>query len=314
MLKWTGRVLLALVVLLTGAVFLLRTPDTDPVEMLAKYGGAQARFAEGAGGLRVHYRSSGDPADPAVVMLHGSNSSLHTWEPLAARLGGYHVISLDLPGHGLTGPHPQDDYSAEGNAQAVDAVLDDLGVEQAVLIGNSFGGWVSWRYALSRSERVAGLVLIASSGMPRRDDDPEPPSSFVFELLDTRVGGWLLTNITPRPLVESSLEASVSVTSIIDDAMVDRYWELIRYPGNRRAAIVSANAEREPEMADRIGEIEAPVLVIWGAEDQFVLPSAARTFAERLPQAEVVIFDGIGHLPMEEAPDRTAEAIRDFLN
>ena len=119
--------------------------------------------------------------------------------------------------------------------------------------------------------------------------------------------------ITPRALVEQSLRGSVENQAIVDAAMVDRYWELLRFPGNREATVLRARRDREPAMAARVGEITAPTLILFGTEDRIINASAAQTFHERIAGSEVVLLDDIGHLPMEEAPDATAEAIADFL-
>ena len=107
---------------------------------------------------------------------------------------------------------------------------------------------------------------------------------------------------------------SVSVKSVVTHEAVDRYWELLRLPGNRKAAAKRWIVDREAEYADRISDVAAPTLIIWGAEDQLIYASAAQTFDERLPNAEVIIYDGVGHLPMEEASDRTAADIDAFLD
>src|SRR3546814_11974199 len=95
--------------------------------------------------------------------------------------------------------------------------------------------------------------------------------------------------------------------------MIDRYWELLRFPGNREATSLRATLDREPEMADRIGAIAAPTLILFGRQDRLINPSAAETFHERIAGSEVVLLAGIGHLPLEEAPAATAAALSDFL-
>ncbi len=305
---------LAALVAILVAFLLLRTSDTDRDAMIAKYGGADAAFAAGPGGQRVHYRDQGKPGAPAIILLHGSNSSLHTWEPLVRRLGAdYRIVTLDLPGHGLTGGAPDKNYGAGGMAAAVDIVAAKLGIERFVLGGNSMGGWVAWRYALAHPDRVDALLLLDAAGMPLRRGEKAPESNVGFRILKYPFGRWLATQITPRALVEQSLRGSVENQAIVDAAMVDRYWELLRFPGNREATVLRARLDREPAMADRIGEITAPTLVLFGTEDRLINASAAQTFHERIAESEVVLLDGIGHLPMEEAPDATAEAIAGFL-
>src|SRR3546814_9769326 len=118
--------------------------------------------------------------------------------------------------------------------------------------------------------------------MPLRKGEKPPPSNFVFRLLEYPFGRWLASQITPRGLIEESLRGSVANQAIVDDAMIDRYWELLRFPGNREATSLRATQDREPAMADRIGEIKAPTLILFGKEDRLINTSAAQTFHERI--------------------------------
>ena len=105
--KTFGKIVLwllaALVVLLVIGWFALQRPDTPYATLEATYANAESQFMDLPGGVRVHYRDEGNAAGPTLVLVHGFSASLHTWEPWVARLGGdYRIISLDLPGHGLT--------------------------------------------------------------------------------------------------------------------------------------------------------------------------------------------------------------------
>jgi pimeloyl-ACP methyl ester carboxylesterase len=305
---------LGLLLAIVAAFLALRTPDTDRDAMIAKYSGPAGAFVAGPAGQRIHYRDQGQRGGPAIILLHGSNSSLQTWEPLVKRLGGtYRIVTLDLPGHGLTGGTPDKDYSADGMASAVDVVAAKLGLDHFILGGNSMGGWVAWRYALAEPGRVDALLLLDAAGMPLRKGEKAAPSNIGFRVLEYPFGRWLATQITPRSLVEESLRGSVEKQAIVNDAMIDRYWELLRFPGNREATVLRARMDREPAMAARVGEIKAPTLILFGTRDRLINPSAAQTFHERIAGSEVVLLPGIGHLPMEEAPDETAKAIADFL-
>lgn len=305
---------LGLLVAIVAIFLALRTADTDRAAMIAKYGGPNAAFVAGPAGQQIHYRDQGRRDGPAIILLHGSNSSLATWEPLVKRLGStYRIVTLDLPGHGLTGATPDQDYSADGMAAAVDVVAAKLGLDHFVLGGNSMGGWVAWRYALAQPARVDALLLLDAAGMPLRKGENAPESNVGFRILKYPAGRWLATQITPRTLVEQSLRGSVENQAIVDDAMIDRYWELLRFPGNREATVLRARMNREPAMAADAGRIKAPTLILFGAKDRIINPSAAQTFHDRIARSEVVLLPGIGHLPMEEAPDATARAIADFL-
>lgn len=304
-----------LVVLTLALAFaVLRTPDSDRDDMIRKYGGAAPLFAEGAGGMKVHWRDQGCRECPAIILIHGSSASLHTFEPLIAHLAGeYRIITYDQPGHGLTGPHPRDDYSAAGMFEALNAVAGAAGLDHFYLGGNSMGGWIAWRYALAYPARVDGLFLLDAGGVPLRAGETAPPLNLGFRLLRYKSLRPFISQITPRGLIRKSILDTTAVDEIVTDEMVDRYWELLRFPGNRRATAIRADIAREDPEADRLGEIAQPTLIIWGAEDQLIYATAAQTFDERMQNAGVVILDGVGHLPMEEAPEATANAIRRFL-
>ena len=299
-----------LAALLAGFVAWAWAPDTDRAAMIAKYGGSQARWAEGPDGLRVHYRVSGPEDALPLVLIHGTSASLHTWAPLRERLDdAYRVVAYDQPGHGLTGPHPDRDYSYGGMADGLEAVLAAENIEQAVFVGNSMGGWIAWQHALAQPDQVLALVLLDASGIPL---DEKPKNALGFRLMRSPLGRAAAQRLTPRAAIEASVHDTISREEIITAAMVDRYWELLRYPGNRQAMADMFARQRE-DLSDRLGEIEAPTLVLWGDEDQLVPVSSAQGFVDRMPDAQAVIYDGVGHLPMEEVPDAVATDLRTFL-
>jgi pimeloyl-ACP methyl ester carboxylesterase len=307
---------LGAVLVMLLAFLALRTPDTDRDAMIAKYGAPNGAtlFARGPAGQFVHYRDQGCRTCPVMVLLHGANASLHTWEPLVERLGAdYRIVTLDLPGHGLTGGTPDGDYGPDGMMGAVDVVAAQLDLNRFILGGNSMGGGISWRYALARPERVEALLLLNAAGMPPRAGEKAPPLNIGFRIMRYSLGRWLAGQITPRTLVKSSLQQSVSNPAVVTEAAVDRYWELLRFPGNRQATAKRATLPQDMSAAERIGAIGVPTLVLFGDEDKIINPSAAQSFAERLTREQVVLLPGIGHLPMEEDPDATAAAIRTFL-
>ena len=141
-LKWaTALVLVAIV----GLGIAFWTPDTDAAAMRAKYGGAPSQFVDLGGGLTVHLRDEGPRDAPVIVLLHGSNADLHTWDEWTKRLiPQYRVIRFDQIGHGLTGPNPARRYDMNAFTDTVDRVTTKLGVQRFVLGGNSMGGGIAW--------------------------------------------------------------------------------------------------------------------------------------------------------------------------
>lgn len=303
----------AVAILLVALFFWGRTPDLPVDELRAKYANRESEFVEVMPGLTVHLRDEGPRLGSVVMLLHGSNSSLHTWEPWVEQLKATHrVISYDQPGHGLTGPHPRDCYTAACFVEVVEAVAKNRKLDRFVLAGNSMGGWVSWNYALTHPERLAGLVLVDASG-PELPASLTPPPPIGFRIARTPVLNQVMREITPRSVIEKSVRQSVSVQASVTPAVVDRYWELIRYAGNRRATGLRFATPRTVATPERLAKIATPTLVMWGREDKLVPVEAAVVFDQHIPNSRAVIYDGIGHIPMEEAPFRSAADLQAFL-
>ena len=310
-LKWLGIIFLVLI----GAVFIWGyAPDTDTAAMKAKYGAGASQFAELQPGLTVHYRDQGKRDGRVLVLIHGSNASLHTWEPWVERLGSdYRIISMDLPGHGLTGSHPGAVYDYPVFVDVVDRLMSKLGVGKAVIGGNSMGGGTAWMYALAHPEKTEGLLLIDAAGAPAWQSKKTPIG---FRLMRMPVVKELARFIAPRSMFESSLKTSMSVQSKIDDTLIDRYWDLNRYPGNREATMkrFALQHNNYPATKEKLAAIKAPVMIMWGEEDNLIPVGSARWFADALPGAKLVVYPKVGHIPMEEVPERSAADVKGWLD
>lgn len=306
-----AKALGVLAVVLAAAFLIFRVPDTDPAAMRAKYAGPPSRFVELGDGLTVHLRDEGPRDAPPIVLLHGSNADLHTWQPWVDRLTDrYRVIRFDQRGHGLTGPAASGDYARKAFAADVGKVAEALGLERFALGGNSMGGGIALEFALAHPERLSGLILVDAVGAPRLE---QAKGNIGFTLARMPGTSWLMGHITPRSLIERSLRQSVSNQSIVTDAAVNRYWELLRYPGNRQATAARFRTEETPFTPAALATLRVPTLVIWGAGDGLVPLSSGHWLAERIPGARIEVLEGIGHLPMEEAPDATVAMVEGFL-
>lgn len=313
--KWVLRGLAVVFILFVIAIIALRVSDTDAAAMQAKYGAEPSQFVELDDGLRVHYRdegpNSGEEDAPVLVLLHGSTADLHTWQPWAEALRDeYRVIRFDQIGHGLTGPDLAGDYSLSSFVADIDEVADKLGLESFILAGSSMGGAHTVGYALAHPERLDGIVLVGASGAPVRR---EGGGSFAMSLARTPVINQIMAHITPRSMIESSFSGMVSNKDMITDEMVDRYWELLRYPGNRQATIARFSVERSPFDAEAVSGITVPALVIWGAEDPLIPAASGDWYDEHLPSSALVSYADIGHLPHEEAAERSVNDLKAWI-
>jgi pimeloyl-ACP methyl ester carboxylesterase len=300
----------ALTVLLAaslGALGLwLYTPDVSRAALAARYQRSPADRIEVAG-VGLHVRDDGPRDAPPILLLHGFGASLHTWEPWAEDLRRDHrVVRLDLPGFGLSDVEPAGDYSDERGVAILVALLDHLGIDRATVVGNSLGGRLAWRLAAAHSERVGRLVLISPDGFASPGFDYNRPAEVPASL-------QLMRYVLPAPLVRMSLEPAYADPGRLTDALVARYRDLMLAPGIR-AAMLDRMAKTvlvppEPLLA----RITAPTLLMWGELDQMIPVRNARDYLAVLPEARLVTFPDLGHVPHEEAPDRSLAALRGFL-
>lgn len=310
-----GRIIgygaLALVALLGLALIALRTPDTDPAAMRAKYGGAPSQFVDLGGGLTVHLRDTGPRDAPVLMLVHGSNADLHTWDAWSQLLDKqYRLIRFDLPGHGLTGPNPSGGYGGGAFAGVVERVRAKLGVDHMALAGNSMGGGVAWRYALAHPERVDHLILVDAAGQP--PTGPRTPP-LAFRVAQTPVLRDLAAIITPRSLIASTMPDVFYNRALATDAQIDRYWEMLRYPGNRRATIERFNTPNEPATPAQLQTLKMPVLILWGADDKLIPASAGAWFHQHIAGSMLIVYPQTGHIPMEERAERSAADTTAFI-
>ena len=191
------------------------------------------------------------------------------------------------------------------------AVADELELTTFTLAGNSMGGWIAAGYAIEHPGRLDALVLVDASGAPVRR---EGGGNLAFTLAGMPVIGDVMSQLLPRSLIARSLSQSVSNQDIITDEAIDRYWEMARYPGNRSATRKRFSVPRTVYDAETISGVRVPTLVMWGKEDTLVPYAAGQWYAEHLPDATLVAYDGIGHIPMEEAPERSATDLLIWLS
>ena len=307
--------LLGLALMLVAlAVPLLRAPDRAVETLVGRWAPPPSEFMD-LGGQLVHYRDEGPRNDAMpIVLLHGTSASLHTWEGWAKALRGQHrVIRLDLPAFGLTGPfagpYAGRAYNGTEYARFVLDVLARLGVQRFAIAGNSLGGEVAWRIAQAQPKRVAALVLVDAAGYPLAD--AQIPLGWQIARLP--VLGHLTEYLLPRAVVVQGLHAVYADPAKVNDALVDRYFELTLRAGNRAALVQRAQSWSRGEGVAHVTGVVAPTLILWGGRDRIIAPANAQRFAADIAGSQVQLFDDLGHVPQEEDPARTVAAVQAFL-
>ncbi len=291
-----------------AATALLIRADIPAEELEARYSSPSSRFMH-LDGARLHYRDEGQGAP--IVLLHGTAASLNTWDGWTSKLSKSHrVLRLDLPGFGLTGRNATDTYSIDYYSDLLLHFLDSLGIEKAHIGGSSLGGQIAYDFAASHPERVQKLILVSPTGVTNANDKR---ISMPFRMAQTPLLKHSLKYITPRFIVEQSLKEVYGDDSRLHDDIITMSHDLLLREGNRQAFIARMNTI-DADNLHKLGQVQAPTLILWGDADAWVPATDAKHFQQHIKGAQLKLYPGAGHIPMEELAQQTAQDALLFLS
>ncbi len=313
-LRTTGIILTILALIVLIGPFLIPVPpleNTVPVEQLVD---ADSKFVE-VNGVNVHYKAWGE-GEPTFILLHGFGASVFSWREVVEPLAQYGtVIAYDRPAFGLTerpleweGESP---YGPQAQVDIVIGLMDKLGVEKAILVGNSAGGTVSMQVALQYPERVEALILVdaavyAGGGAPSW-------SRPILKTPQMNHVGPLIARQLQAQGVEFIKTAWHDPAKITQD-IFDGYQKPLQIENWDKALWQLTVASEESGLVERLAEITMPTLVITGDDDRIVPTEQSLRLADELPNAELQIIEQSGHLPHEEKPVEFMQAVTKFLS
>jgi pimeloyl-ACP methyl ester carboxylesterase len=308
--KVIGLVMFAAVLLAIGGLVAIWAPDRSAEDLSPRWAPLPSQFVL-IDGVKAHFRDEGPRDDPEpLILLHGTSSSLHTWDGWTQALKANHrVIRVDLPGFGLTGPTVDGDYRMQVYSHFVASLMDALQVKRAVLVGNSLGGFVAWKTAVDYPKRVSKLVLVDAAGY----STTATSVPLGFKIAQIPMLSGLMGHVLPRSVIESSLRNVYADPSKINAELVDRYYELALRAGNRQALAARFSQNKPGEFETQIKDIKQPTLIIWGGQDRLIPPDNAKRFHRDIAKSRLVMFDKLGHVGHEEDPASTVAAAHDFL-
>ena len=304
--RWPALVLIALSAI-AGVMFWAYTPELPRELLIQRYANAQSQFLD-VGGVRAHVRDEGNPDAMPLLMIHGSLGSLQVWEGWVRELKNrYRLISVDLPGHGLTGPWPREEYTVEAYTDFIEVLADTLQLDRFAIAGQSMGGAVAWSFAASRPERVTELILVDSAGYPREGQSP-----FQLQIARWRGLGDIGIYFKPEPMLKRALSDTYADPAMVTPERLQRYGDLQRFPGNRAATLKRLRTQ-EPLDPTTLRHLDVPTLILWGGKDRQIPVADAQRFKSDIKGSQLVVFEELGHAPMEEDPKATADAVAAFL-
>jgi pimeloyl-ACP methyl ester carboxylesterase len=265
-------------------------------------------------GHEVSYRDVGD--GPVLLLLHGIAGSARAWRDVMPALAGeYRMIAPDLLGHGESAK-PRGDYSLGAYASGLRDLLDALGVERATLVGQSFGGGVAMQLAYQHPERCERLVLVDSGGLGREVNP-------ILRAATLPLAEYVMPVLFPSFVKERGDAVSRFLRDRgIRSGRAAEVWLAYRSlteTENRKAFVRTVRSVIDPggqtvSAMDRLYlAAEVPTLIVWGADDSIIPVRHAHAAHEAIPGSRLELFEGVGHFPHVEAPERFVEVLRDFL-
>jgi pimeloyl-ACP methyl ester carboxylesterase len=316
-------VALLLIVLALFGPFLVPVPPLTGMSASAALAGPDSRFVDvpyAGDTLTVHYEEAGE-GEPALLLLHGFAASTFSWREVLPALGEWgRTVAFDRPAFGVTErPLPeswqgdwttQNPYTAQAQADLTVGVMDQLGIDRAVLAGNSAGGAVAMLTALEHPERVKALVLIDPAVYS--GGNPVPGLRWIFNTPQMRHLGPLISRQIQGWGLDFARSAWYDPAKITDEIWAG-YQKPLQMADWDRALWELTAANAPSGLPDRLAELTLPVLVISGDSDTIVPTELSVRLSEELPNAELVVVPACGHVPHEECPQTVLDAIQAFL-
>jgi pimeloyl-ACP methyl ester carboxylesterase len=261
-------------------------------------------------GMDIHYRDAGE--GEVIVLVHGIMSSLQTWDDWSVQLEKYYrVISLDVPGYGLTGaPANLDDFNESNLVNTFAKFVDAIGLEDFSLAGNSLGGYIAATYASQYPTRVKKLILLDPVAYPQK-------TPWIMDMATAPGIRHMGRFVQPPLLVTMNVKETYGVPARITDKNMNRYVHMSQRPGAKAAYIKTFDmlkARSKTEIPMPFHRITAPTLLMWGGRDRWVPLAMAKRWKEDIPRAVLRVYPTAGHMPMEEIPEESVKDALAFMN
>jgi pimeloyl-ACP methyl ester carboxylesterase len=292
--------------------------DPDSPSRSALDGDGSTRRFVRLSGLDVHHEVAGRVDDPTVVLLHHFHGSTATWRHVLHDLGrDHHVAAFDRPGFGLTERpdrgrwHEESPYTRAAAAGLTLGLLDELGADEAVLVGSSAGGTIALETYARAPQRVRALVLLS----PAVTGDVGPPGVLrpLLRGRPARLLGSRVVRRLSRDLTLERISRSWHDPGRATEADLEAYRRPLQAEGWSRALWEVVTAEPPPQLGGLLRQIDVPTLVVAGQSDRVISPSWNARTARAIPGARLEVLPACGHTPQEERPEALLRIVRDFL-
>ena len=267
--------------------------------------------------VKVHYKEAG-AGGTTFILLHGFGGSTYSWREVMddfSQLG--HVIAYDRPAFGLTErPMPEDwvenPYGMKANVELLRGLLDELGIDKAVLVGNSAGGGVSVAFALEYPERVESLILVDPGvGGGRGPQFPAWGLPLMWTPQMRHLGPLMMRDY--QESLPATIQREWYDSSKLTDGIKQEYLKLLKIKNWDRAFYELTFAPAYPELRPLLLKLSVPVFIVAGQEDRLIRAFYFEAISNEIPNAQLTLIPQCGHVPQEECPVQFMEAVKKYL-
>lgn len=257
----------------------------------------------------VHLAGDGE----TVLLLHGQGGSTLTWRETmpALQTAGYDVYALDLPGMGLSQKGLELDYSHPAIVETIIAFMESQGIEKADLVAHAFSGNIATQLVLSHPDRVNKLILIAPTLF--YTPTAEVPR-FLFDMGFLKRWSRVMLQLVLPEAVGEQLRSATKKDEVVTDQLIADYSRILHTQDWDLSVLGMLRDSSHNALTGPIQNIQVPVLLMWGMGDGWATPNAADGMLRDFPDARLVKFEGVGHLPMHEVPADFNAALIQFLD
>jgi pimeloyl-ACP methyl ester carboxylesterase len=273
---------------------------------------AHSRFAQ-VDGVRVHLQEAGESDAPPIVLIHGFCSSTLVWSKVLLELAeaGFKVIAPDLLGYGYSDKPRHLEYTINSQARMVVGLLDQLGIDRAVVVGSSYGGAVAATIALNQADRVEKLILVGAV------TNNAPTKYLLMRLFGSPIIGDLVSPLLlgSRRLLRMRMKRVYDRHAwVLDERRVDARHIPLRAASTHRAVIRTVRRWDADRIQREAHLITQPTLLLWGENDLETPLHYGKLLQEEIRDSRLIVFHDCGHLPHEEFPEAFTEVVSNFCS
>jgi pimeloyl-ACP methyl ester carboxylesterase len=280
---------------------------------------ADSHFID-VGDVTVHYKEAQTSVEnsPTFMLLHGFGAHSFSWQEVMDELGIYgRVIAFDRPAFGLTermlpGQWQENPYTPEAQVKLTVRLMDQLGIEQAILVGHSAGGVVAAQVALEYPQRVQGLILV-SPALLQKGGVPTWARPLLHTPQLNRLGPLIMRQVAGEPGL-NFIKSSWNNPKNLTEATIEGYQKPLKANNWDKSLWEFSKANRWINLEPELPRLQIPTLIISGAGDKIIPPTQSERISQLIPNAQFVLFDSCGHIPQEECPVPFVETVATWLS